>query len=436
MTDPKVVEDVQRTQFENFAKGEYGTAVMRDFMGQGIFSVDGPDWVRQRKTASNLFTMRALRDSMAVTIGKHARVLLRVLGQASRQQQSVDLFQIINQFTMEAFSELAFGIHMNGLETGEEHPFHHAFDTALAALGHRLMKPVWFWKLQRALAMGQEGVLIRNMKIIHDTVLEFIAQTLTMRNSKTSRDTPDIVSLFQDHASYTPATAEEEFDPIMLRDIVVNFMVAGKDTTAEALSWFFVSLRDHPEVERKIREEILAKLPDLAKPNTTASMEDVQQLVYLEAALKETLRLFPSVPFNAREALSDTVLVDGTFVPKGTMLSFPAYAMGRMESVWGKDVEQFKPERFIDPATGKLTNASAYQFNAFYGGPRMCLGVTLAMMEMKIVVASLLPKFHLQLASEKTVTYDISITLPVKDPLLVRAASGACFEGIGPAEWH
>lgn len=283
------------------------------------------------------------------------------------------------------------------------------------------MKPVWFWKLQRALAMGQEGVLIRNMKmkIIHDTVLEFIAQTLAMRNSKTSRDTPDIVSLFLDHASYTPATAEEEFDPIMLRDIVVNFMVAGKDTTAEALSWFFVSLRDHPEVERKIREEILVKLPDLAKPNTTASMEDVQQLVYLEAALKETLRLFPSVPFNAREALSDTVLVDGTFVPKGTMLSFPAYAMGRMESVWGKDVEQFKPERFIDPATGKLTNASAYQFNAFYGGPRMCLGVTLAMMEMKIVVASLLPKFHLQLASEKTVTYDISITLPVKDPLLV-----------------
>ncbi|KAG6944580.1 hypothetical protein JG688_00017009 [Phytophthora aleatoria] len=340
--------------------------------------------------------MRALRDSMTSTIQRHLVVLERIFYQAAETNDTVDMFRLLNRFTMEAFTEIGFGVHMNCLDADKEHPFQTAFDRSQQLFVLRFVRPSWFWKTQRLLGIGAEGQVKRDMDVINSTIFDIVTQTLEHRAKGTQDDKggKDIISLFLDDLNKSGDADESCFDPTYLRDIVVNFIIA---------------------VEAKIREEVAAKLPKLFNGQCSPSMDEVGELIYVEAALRETLRLYPSVPIFSKEAVHDTVLSDGTFIAAGTLAGLPMYALGRMPHVWGPDAAEFKPERWID--SGKLISVSAYQFVAFNAGPRLCLGKNLAMLEMKLIVASLLSKYHVELESPENVTYAISFTLPVKGQL-------------------
>lgn len=144
--------------------------------------------------------------------------------------------------------------------------------------------------------------------------------------------------------------------------------------------------------------------------------------MYLEAAIKETLRLYPSVPDGTQQCLKDTLLCDGSFIKAGMCIAYPGYSLGRMTHVWGPDAKEFKPERWIDQETGKFIVVSAFKFNPFHAGPRMCLCMNLALMEMKTVAAVLLSKFRFSLVPGHEVMYAFSITLPMKNGLMMRVA--------------
>jgi cytochrome P450 len=436
---PQAVEDVLKHQFDAFPKGSHMNDNVRDLLGHGIFAVDGDRWVHQRKTASRLFTMRALRESMTAAIRKHAAVLHAILDRHATSGKPVDLFRLFNRFTIEAFAEIGFGIHMGCLDSEREHPFQTAFDGAQRALACRFTRPSWFWKAQRLLGVGVEGELQRNIRVIDATVLDIIAKSLEHRHGRSSDKSStkedeaavpaDIVSLFLDTMDTSPGvhdamkSGEQDqdaaFDPRYLRDIVVNFLIAGRDTTAQALSWFFYNVGRNPEVESKIVAELRAKVPHLFDGADRApTMEQAGELVYLEAALRETLRLFPSVPFVNKKAARDVVLSDGTFIAGGSIVGIPMYAMGRLPFVWGEDAAQFKPERWIDAASGRIAAVSASKFVAFNAGPRTCLGMNLALLEMKLVAAGLLARLHAELVAPDAVTFGFSLTLPVKGDLL------------------
>jgi fatty acid omega-hydroxylase len=234
----------------------------------------------------------------------------------------------------------------------------------------RFIRPTFVWKLQRVLGLGYEGALSQGIQVIDTAVYDIIAQALKNRadkqhdrNSKDESSQTDIVSLFLDSHK-----EEDKFDPKFLRDIVMNFLIAGRDTTAQALSWFVYCLSCNPEVETKIRHEIREKLPCLIDGTTKfGNLGQVITLVYLEAAVKETLRLYPPVPYNARQAVRDTTLSDGTFLKVGTNVAVPSYSLGRMKNVWGPDAKEFKPERWIDEKTGKLITFSAFKFHMYWG---------------------------------------------------------------------
>lgn len=146
--------------------------------------------------------------------------------------------------------------------------------------------------------------------------------------------------------------------------------------------------------------------------------------MYLEAALRESLRLNPVIPLIAKEANRDTMLCDGTVVKKGTRLYIPSLALGRMTRVWGADAAEYKPERWLatDETTGthRLCSVSAFQFPAFHSGPRICLGMRFAMVEVKVVMAFVLSKFALRTTRDpREHSYDIASSLALKHPLTV-----------------
>ena len=180
----------------------------------------------------------------------------------------------------------------------------------------------------------------------------------------------DLLSLYMERSDEEGITDEE------LRDIILNFLIAGRDTTANALSWAFYRLCLHPEVQQKVYDEVrrvgaefsldMPLSPNPHADNTTDCGPDIpfaalQKMEYIEAFCMEVLRLYPSVPKIGKYALTDDVLPDGTVVKEGMMVVFSPWVMGRTERMWDNCME-FRPERFLENK-----KPSPYLFTAFQG---------------------------------------------------------------------
>ncbi|RLN15064.1 hypothetical protein BBJ28_00017175 [Nothophytophthora sp. Chile5] len=204
-----------------------------------------------------------------------------------------------------------------------------------------------------------------------------------------------------------------------MRDMVTTFIFAGKDSSAHSMGWFIVNMNRYPEVLRKVREEMQEKLPGLFTGELQVpTAAQVSELVYLEAVVRENIRLFPSTGFIMRQAMQATTLSDGTFVDEGMSVLLPSYANARNKKTWGEDALEFKPERFIDPETGKIRVFSPFVFNSFGAGQHICLGMKFALMEIKLAMVTLFSKYDLKTVEDPwEITYDFSLTIPVKGPL-------------------
>ncbi|CAN1282393.1 Cytochrome P450 86A1 [Linum perenne] len=204
------------------------------------------------------------------------------------------------------------------------------------------------------------------------------------------------------------------FTVSVLQRIALNFILAGRDTSSVALSWFFWLVMNNPRVENKIIKEIATTLRATREPLT---FDEADKLVYLKASLAETLRLYPSVPEDFKYVVEDDILPDGTVVPAGSSVTYSIYSVGRMKSIWGEDCLEFKPERWI--TEDMETPKDGYKFVAFNAGPRTCLGKDLAYLQMKSVASAVLLRYRLSLEPGHRVEQKMSLTLFMKNGLRV-----------------
>ncbi|KAF8028236.1 hypothetical protein BT93_E0981 [Corymbia citriodora subsp. variegata] len=421
--DPSNVEHILKTDFDKYTKGKYNMDVMKDLFGEGIFVVDGEKWKKQRKVASFEFATRVLRDFSCCVFRKNAAKLVKVLEESSAASEGFDMQDILMRCTLDSIFKVGFGVELNCLEgsSKEGRAFMKAFDEANALIYWRFVDP--FWKLKRLLKISSEARLRNNITLIDNFVHRLLR---TKRNQlsglREHNDKEDILSRFLLESEKDPQNMHDKY----LKDIILNFMTAGKDTTANTLSWFLYILCKHPLVQQNIVEEIKEVMGDQAtEANPDCFVESITDPVldrmhYLHATLTETLRLYPAVPADGRCAETDDVLPDGFHVKKGTGLYYSAYSMGRMHNIWGEDAEDFKPERWLKD--GIFQNDSPFKFVAFNAGPRICLGKDFAYRQMKIVSIALLYFFHFKLANEaRPVTYKVMFTLHIDNGLYLRA---------------
>jgi cytochrome P450 len=197
---------------------------------------------------------------------------------------------------------------------------------------------------------------------------------------------------------------------------------AGRKTTAYALSWCLAMLVQYPEIQRRIRDELRTQLPELvAGEMDVPTKEQAARLVYLEAVVKETLRLNTVVPINTRDAIDDVVLSDGTFLPKGAQVLLSCYGMSRLPSTWGPDATEFKPERWLDPSTGTLRATSQVELIAFSAGRRVCPAKHFSILQMKVVLASLVSKFEITADTDpREWGHDATVALAIAGPQWIR----------------
>lgn len=417
--DPVNVEYILKTNFENYGKGDHNYDNLSGLLGDGIFTVDGHKWRQQRKVSSYEFSTKVLRDFSSVIFRKNVAKLANIVSDAAKANQSMDIQDLFMKSTLDSIFKVGFGVELDSMCGSNEEgvKFTSAFDDASALTLWRYVDV--FWKIKRFLNIGSEATLKKNVKVVNDFVYKLINKKIElMRTSKevSSLKKDDILSRF---------LQVTENDPTYLRDIILNFVIAGKDTTATALSWFIYMLCKNPAVQNTIAQEVreatkVKEITDYAEFAASINEEALEKMNYLHAAISETLRLYPSVPVDGKICFSDDTLPDGFDVRKGDMVAYQPYAMGRMKFIWGDDAEEYKPERWLKD--GVFQQESPFKFTAFQAGPRICLGKEFAYRQMKIFAAVLVTSFTFKLADEKKpVNYRTMINLHVDGGLHVFA---------------
>ncbi|PIN22009.1 Cytochrome P450 CYP4/CYP19/CYP26 subfamily [Handroanthus impetiginosus] len=421
-SDPRNIEYLLKTKFSNFPKGNYFRDTVRDLLGDGIFSADDEIWQKQRKPASLEFHSAKFRqmttDSLLELV--HSR-LIPVLEDSVKKSTSTDLQDILLRLTFDNVCMIAFGVDPGCLRPGlPEIPFARAFEAATEATIMRFVTPTLVWKMLRYLKVGSEGRLKESIKGVDN----FAQEVIRARKEELSSDVnsnsrrSDLLTVFMGLKDDEGKPYSDKF----LRDICVNFILAGRDTSSVALSWFFWLLNENPEVEERILEEICGIVSERdgdssLREDFVFRAEEVKKMDYLQAALSEALRLYPSVPVDHKEVVEDDKFPDGTVLKKGTKIVYAIHAMGRMESIWGKDCKEFRPERWLRDR--RFMSESAYKFTAFNGGPRLCLGKDFAYYQMKFVAASILYRYRVMIVKNHPVVPKMALTMYMKYGLKV-----------------
>jgi len=398
--NPANVEHMLKTKFDNYVKGSWFRDRLTDLLGDGIFNVDGASWYAQRKTASHMFTQSQFKKHIWRVISRNCAKVLTLL-RSIPPEDTVDVFNIMNRFTLDTIGEVGFARDIGSLDHADS-PFLKSFDSAQQISVRRFFMP--FWQTRRWLGVGIERQARHHFKQLSDYAME----TVQLLKADTSGEKGDsFVGLFIEDAKKHGRPCDDVF----LKDLVLNFLIAGRDTTAHALSWTLWLVMGHPEVEEKILKEV----EEVAGVDPI-TFESCAKLKYLQNVINEGLRLYPSVPADSKMAVADDTLPDGTFVPAGVPVQWNNYVMARSKKLWGEDAEEFKPERWEGRESPSL-----YTYAVFNAGPRECLGKRLAWVEMKACLAEMLRSVRFELAVPRDqIRKDTQLTIGMSSGLPCR----------------
>ncbi|XP_020094070.1 alkane hydroxylase MAH1-like [Ananas comosus] len=417
--DPATVQHVFTANFANYPKGEEFAEIF-DVLGGGIFNADGESWRAQRGRAQLLMAHRRFRSFVArCSREKVESGLLPLLGRAADAGDCIDLQDVFLRLTFDTTTRLVFGVDPGCLSAGlPTVPFAKAMDDAMAALFLRHTVPAAWWKAMRRLGIGPEKKLAAARVVIDRFIAETVAEKKKAHERRESDDEEsDLLSAYMEGKEHDSSSASD--DERFLRDTAMNFMLAGRDTTGSGLSWFFWLLSKNPHVEETILEELNTISPPQNGELAIFDSEELGKLVYLHAALCESLRLFPPVPVEHKGVLERDILPSGIEVNPSTKILVSMYAMARREEVWGKDCMEFRPERWISEK-GKVRYEPSYRFMSFNSGPRTCLGKDMAFTQMKAVAAAVVYNFHIEAVEGFVAEPKLSIILHMKNGLMVR----------------
>ncbi|KAF9590817.1 hypothetical protein IFM89_038539 [Coptis chinensis] len=420
---PQNLEYILKTNFDNFPKGSDFNEVF-DLLGDGIFNADNELWRSQRKVAHGCFSSANFRNLVAKSTRKVIEdQLVPFFAHVAKEGTIIDLQDVCKRFAFDSNMGTILGGDEKYLSIGlPVNELADAVDDAQEAIFYRHVIPKLLWKFLRLLSVGRERKLARAWKSVDVSLGKYISQT--RENLLRGVETSDLLSM------HIKSQDELFRDDKFLRDAMLNLFIAGRDTIASGLIWFLWLVVKTPRVQAKILYElelIFSKknnelqcggIPRTKTPVVFDS-EDLKGLVYLHAALCESLRLYPPLPLNSKAVLKEDVLPDGTRVKPGMQIILSFYSEGKMPWIWGEDSLEFKPERWINEE-GKLKHEPFSKFFVFNAGPRTCIGKDISFTQMKAAVAAILFNFSIELVEHHPVCPKPFINLHMKYGLLVR----------------
>ncbi|KAH0652500.1 hypothetical protein KY289_030178 [Solanum tuberosum] len=268
--------------------------------------------------------------------------------------------------------------------------------------------PSILWKAKKIARIGSE----KNLSLVVKELQEFIKNRIARLKEGECDDHVDFVHFLASKGrSQNKLVCDEKY----YVDSIINFILAAEDALCSALIWFFWLISSNPEVEKEVVSDIKAN-----------SNNNWKKMTYLHASICESMRLFPPAPVEPKQATGDgDIWSDGTKVNKGTEVIIHIFAMGRSQELWGENWAEFKPERWLlkDVTTSNWVFIPKDPFNypVFQAGPRTCLGIDIAFMQIKLVAANVLSQFQLGPAVDGySPVYSSTFTSKMKNGFPVR----------------
>jgi len=401
VSDPAVVRRVLLDNIDNYDKHTPAFDAVRVVLGNGMLTSGGAFWKRQRRIAQPAFHGESVRH-FAPVISRLAAEMAAEWERAAAAGESVDACTDMMRVTLRIVAETLFGDDLAGAAA----EINRVFPMILACLAARVVSPIRppLW-----LPTANNRRLRPALQSL-STIVEGLIATKRRRLAAGSgppdrrRDLLTILMLARD------AETGEAMSDAQLRDEVMTLMIAGHETTANALSWLWFLLDRHPDEQERLRAELVA-----ATGGRAPTVEDLPQLPRLKAVIQETLRLYPPVWMFDRRALGPDDL-GGTKVAKEDLVIFCPYAIHRLPELW-PDPEAFRPERF---EAGREEQKNKFAYLPFSAGPRTCIGNSFAMIESQIIVGTLLSRFRVRLADPTPIIPKPRVTLRTSRPVILR----------------
>ena len=384
--DHALVARVLRDRPEGFRRTSALETIWTEMgMQPGLFAVNGEVWKRQRRMVMAGFDPAHVKRYFPA-LQQVAAALARRWQKAAQQGQTIDLQADLMRYTVDTIAGLAFGAEVNTLET-EGNVLQHHLDKIFPALGRRLLSPLPIWRWWRSAA---DRELERGVAEVNKAVDGFIAQARArLAADPGRREHPENLLEAMLAAADEPGSG---IDDKQVSGNVLTMLLAGEDTTANTIAWMIHLLWRHPAALQRAQAEVRAVVGDPARP----TWDEIAQLDFIEACAHETMRLKPVAPLLVVQALADTTLAD-VQVPKGMVVT----TVMRRDSVSDAHVPRaaaFEPERWLAAGVGgaaALAGSARRISMPFGAGPRICPGRYLALLEMKMAMATLLGRFEL-----------------------------------------
>ena len=253
-----------------------------------------------------MFTRNVFKTKVHDTFVHNTGRLCEILNSHCSSDTNIDMQKLFFKFTLDSIGGIGFGVDLNTLGT-DRVEFADAFDTFQRNIPNRMVRPD-LGPLK--LAFSSEREMRKSLRILNDFSYGIIRDR---RQSAELSSRGDILSLF--------LQADQGLSDKFLRDIVMSFFIAGRDTTACALSFTFLLLAEHKEIQQKLQEEVDEKLGASAFSATVSDL-DKKNMPYLNGVVMEALRMFPPVPLDGKEAVKDDVLPGGQKIYAGTRVLY------------------------------------------------------------------------------------------------------------------
>jgi cytochrome P450 len=369
---------------DNYGKTGDAFQEIRDLLGNGLLTSDGDEWKRQKRMVQPLFTHRRVAGYVPMMVEEADRIVAS-WAEAATRGETVDLHGDMTRATLRVVGRALFGTDVDHAVSVLENPVPYLSKRAIRrSLSPVNVPPTWPTPGNKRAARYQAA--------IDALVTELIAS----RRAAPSHE-EDLLTLL--------LRAQDPEGGVGLSDVEVHeqaliFLLAGHETTATSLTFTMHLLGHHPEVQKRLHDEVDGVLGGRAP-----ALEDVRALEYTTMVVKEAMRLYPAAYSIARVPVRDDVF-EGYRIPAGAAVLASPWVTQRHPRLW-EAPERFNPDRFTPE---REAARHRYAYFPFGGGPRACIGQYFSMLEAVIIVAKLMQSYGVATA-QRPVRLFTGITL-------------------------
>ena len=385
ITEPDLVQQVLVEKADAFVKAQSLQRALRPALGDGILTADGARWRWQRRATAPIFRHERVRSFIPAMIEAAERTRDRWLAHPAGAELNVahemmrTTFDIIVETMLSGRSSIDVERTEQGIRTYLE-------ATSWAIALNLLGLPQW-----TPYPGKHRSDAARNY--LRSELLRLVAQG---REAKSGRD--DLLSLLL--SASDPETGQA-MDDRQIADNLLTFITAGHETTALALTWTFYLLSLHPEIEQRLVQEV-----ETVTCGAAVSDRHIEHFTLARQVLQEAMRLYPPAPVIVRAALVDVSIGDH-LIHKDSAIYIPVYALHRRPELW-EAPDEFRPERF---GAEESRTRHRYAYLPFGAGPRICIGMSFAMVEATVILAVIAQAVRVRLRPAFEPTLKLRVTL-------------------------